>query len=87
MAQKYTWKQGDNLFDVAKKYNTTSSAILEANQNIRGLAAGIVLTIPGVTTSAGDPKGPWTSDLPTPDPKDPYAVTPTPPPPQTRVPL
>ncbi len=57
MAQKYTWKQGDNLGDLATKYNTTRAAILEANPGLTQPLAGVVLTIPGVTTLAGDPRG------------------------------
>ncbi len=68
MAQKYTWKTGDNLFDLAEQYGTTSTAILEANPGLRQPLPGIVLTIPGAitqtttTTLAEDPKGPKTPE-------------------------
>ena len=43
----YTVKQGDNLFNIAKRFGVTSAAILDANPNVRSVGPGVTLRIPG----------------------------------------
>ncbi len=56
-AKKYTVKRGDSLSAIAKRYSTTTKAIMSANKlKSTSLAVGQVLVIPGSSATLSVPK-------------------------------